>query len=92
MGAALSAVALLSNSLWPLLLMGGVFLAESISVILQVWVFKATKGPDGQGRRLFRMAPLHHHFELGGLNEQAVVLSFWGVSLILVVLGLILRP
>ncbi len=92
MGAALSAVALLSNSLWPLLLMGGVFLAESISVILQVWMFKATKGADGQGRRLFRMAPLHHHFELGGLSEQGVVLSFWGVSLILVVLGLILRP
>ena len=92
MGAALSAVALLSNSLWPLLLMGGVFLAESLSVILQVWVFKATKGPDGQGRRLFRMAPLHHHFELGGLSEQRVVLSFWAASLILVVLGLLLRP
>ena len=92
MGAALSAVALLSNSLWPLLLMGGVFLAESLSVILQVWVFKATKGPDGQGRRLFRMAPLHHHFELGGLSEQHVVLSFWAASLILVVLGLLLRP
>jgi phospho-N-acetylmuramoyl-pentapeptide-transferase len=92
MGAALSAVALLSNSLWPLLLMGGVFLAESLSVILQVWVFKATKGADGQGRRLFRMAPLHHHFELSGLSEQQVVLSFWGVSLILVVLGLLLRP
>jgi phospho-N-acetylmuramoyl-pentapeptide-transferase len=92
MGAALTGVALLSDSLWPLLLMGGVFLAESISVILQVWVFKATKGPDGQGRRLFRMAPLHHHFELSGLSEQQVVLSFWGVSLILVVLGLLLRP
>jgi phospho-N-acetylmuramoyl-pentapeptide-transferase len=61
-------------------------------VILQVWVFKATKGPDGQGRRLFRMAPLHHHFELGGLSEQRVVLSFWAASLILVVLGLLLRP
>jgi phospho-N-acetylmuramoyl-pentapeptide-transferase len=72
--------------------MGGVFLAESLSVILQVWVFKATKGPDGQGRRLFRMAPLHHHFELGGLSEQRVVLSFWAASLILVVLGLLLRP
>ncbi|MFM7087014.1 MAG: phospho-N-acetylmuramoyl-pentapeptide-transferase [Cyanobium sp.] len=92
MGAALSAVALLSNSLWPLLLMGGVFLAESLSVILQVWVFKATKGPDGQGRRLFRMAPLHHHLELGGLSEQRVVLSFWGVSLGLVLLGLLLLP
>jgi phospho-N-acetylmuramoyl-pentapeptide-transferase len=92
MGAALSGVALLGDSLWPLLLMGGVFLAESVSVILQVWVFKATKGPDGQGRRLFRMAPLHHHFELGGLAEERVVLSFWGASLLLVVLGLLLRP
>jgi phospho-N-acetylmuramoyl-pentapeptide-transferase len=92
MGAALSAVALLSNSLWPLLLMGGVFLAESISVILQVWVFKATKGPDGQGKRLFRMAPLHHHFELGGLGEQGVVLRFWAACLVLVLFGLLLLP
>ena len=92
MGAALSSVALLSDSLWPLLLMGGVFLAESLSVILQVGVFKATKGPDGQGRRLFRMAPLHHHFELGGLPEQRVVLRLWGVSLILVLVGLVLLP
>ena len=92
MGAALSSVALLSDSLWPLLLMGGVFLAESLSVILQVGVFKATKGPDGQGRRLFRMAPLHHHFELGGLPEQRVVLGLWGASLILVVVGLVLLP
>ena len=92
MGAALTAVALLSNSLWPLLLMGGVFLAESLSVILQVWVFKATKGADGQGRRLFRMAPLHHHFELGGIPEQGVVVAFWGVSVALVALALLLLP
>ncbi len=92
MGAALCAVALLSDSLWPLLLMGGVFLAESVSVILQVWVFKATKGPEGQGRRLFRMAPLHHHFELGGMPEQRVVVAFWAVSVGLVVLGLALLP
>jgi phospho-N-acetylmuramoyl-pentapeptide-transferase len=92
MGAALSAVALLSDSLWSLLLMGGVFLAESLSVILQVWVFKATKGPDGQGRRILRMAPLHHHFELGGLSEQGVVIRFWGVSALLVLLGLVLLP
>jgi len=92
MGAALAAVALLSNSLWPLLVMGGVFLAESLSVIIQVWVFKATKGADGQGRRVFRMAPLHHHFELGGLPEQQVVLRFWLASLALVGLGLLLLP
>jgi phospho-N-acetylmuramoyl-pentapeptide-transferase len=91
MGAALTAVALLSDSLWPLLLMGGVFLAESLSVILQVWVYKATKDDTGKGRRLFRMAPLHHHFELGGTPEQGVVLGLWGASLGLVVLGLVLR-
>jgi len=92
MGAALSGVALLSNSLWPLLVMGGVFVAESLSVIIQVWVFKATKGPDGQGRRVFRMAPLHHHFELGGTDEPSVVPAFWLVTAGLVLLGLVLRP
>jgi phospho-N-acetylmuramoyl-pentapeptide-transferase len=93
MGAALAAVALLSNSLWPLLVMGGVFLAESLSVIVQVWVFKATKNPaTGQGRRVLRMAPLHHHFELGGASEQQVVVGFWALSLILVALGLVLLP
>jgi len=92
MGAALSGVALLSNSLWPLLVMGGVFLAESLSVIVQVWVFKATKGPDGVGKRVFRMAPLHHHFELGGMAEQQVVINFWTASLLLVGVGLLLLP
>ncbi len=92
MGAALAAVSLLSNSLWPLLVMGGVFLAESLSVITQVWVFKATKGPDGVGRRVLRMAPLHHHFELGGASEQQVVVGFWGASLLLVLVGLALLP
>ncbi|MCP9917102.1 phospho-N-acetylmuramoyl-pentapeptide-transferase [Cyanobium sp. ATX 6F1] len=92
MGASLAAIALLSNSLWPLLLMGGVFLAESLSVIVQVWVFKATKGPDGQGKRVLRMAPLHHHFELGGASEQQVVVGFWATSLLLVMAGLVLLP
>jgi len=92
MGACLAAVALLSNSLWPLLVMGGVFLAESLSVILQVWVFKATKGADGQGRRLFRMAPLHHHFELGGASEQQVVVGLWACSLLLLLVGMVLVP
>jgi phospho-N-acetylmuramoyl-pentapeptide-transferase len=92
MGGALTAVALLTNSLWPLLVMGGVFLAESLSVIIQVWVFKATKGTDGVGRRVFRMSPLHHHFELGGTAEQTVVPGFWLATMGLVLLGLALRP
>ena len=92
MGAALGAVALLSNSLWPLLVMGGVFLAESLSVIIQVWVFKATKSSTGKGRRVFRMAPLHHHFELNGISELKIVSTFWLVTSALVIAGLILRP
>ena len=92
MGASLTAVALLTNSLWPLLLMGGVFLAESLSVIIQVWVFKATKKPNGQGRRVFRMAPLHHHFELGGTSERTVVPCFWLATAGFVLLGIALRP
>ena len=92
MGAALAAVALLSDSLWPLVVMGGVFVAESLSVVLQVWVFKVTKGREGQGRRLFRMAPLHHHFELGGRSEPGVVVGFWCVSFLLVIVGLVLLP
>ena len=55
-------------------------------------MFKATTGPDGQGRRVFRMAPLHHHFELGGTDERSVVPAFWLVTAGLVLLGLVLRP
>lgn len=56
--------------------------AEIISVVLQVVYFKLTKG-----KRLFRMAPLHHHFELGGMGEKKVVLLFWGVTLIMCILA-----
>ena len=61
-------------------------------MIIQVWVFKITKGPDGVGRRVFRMAPLHHHFELGGTVEQTVVPMFWLATAGLVMLGIVLRP
>nr|WP_320668372.1 phospho-N-acetylmuramoyl-pentapeptide-transferase [Prochlorococcus sp. MIT 1307] len=91
-GAALSGVALLSNSLWALLIMGGVFLIESLSVIIQVWVFKLTKQIAGKGNRVFKMAPLHHHYELAGNNERLIVRNFWLVTLGLVLIGLLLRP
>ncbi len=92
MGAALSGIALISNSLWSLLVMGGIFLAESLSVIIQVWVFKITKKFNGQGKKLFRMAPIHHHYELSGTSELSIVQSFWIVNIGLVLLGLFLRP
>ena len=71
---------------------GSLAMGASLSVIIQVWVFKATKGPDGVGRRVFRMAPLHHHFELGGAAEQQVVRAFWLVTAGLVGIGLLLLP
>ena len=92
MGAALCGVALLFNSLWVLLIMGGIFLAESVSVIIQVWVFKLTKKLYGEGKRIFKMAPIHHHYELIGISEQTIVNHFWLVTLGLVLLGLLLRP
>ncbi len=92
MGAFLSGVAILSNSLWPLLVMGGVFLMESLSVILQVTVFKITKQINGQGTRILRMAPLHHHFELNGMNEQVIVNSFWLLTIIFVLISLLIYP
>jgi phospho-N-acetylmuramoyl-pentapeptide-transferase len=65
-----------------LFLMGGVFVAETLSVILQVASFKLT------GKRIFRMAPLHHHFELKGWPEPRVIVRFWIITVVLVLLGL----
>lgn len=86
LGGALAAIALMANLLWVLLVIGGLFLAESLSVIAQVGYYKATKGPDGIGKRLFKMAPLHHHLELSGWTETRVVATFYGVSLGLAIL------
>jgi len=83
LGGALASVAILSQSLFALLILSGIFLAETLSVILQVGYYKATKDEMGIGRRLFRMAPLHHHLELGGWPETSVVAWFYGIGLIL---------
>ena len=82
-GGALAGVALLTDTLWQLFLLSGIFFVESLSVIAQVTYFKATKGPDGKGKRLFKMAPLHHHLELSGWSETQVVASFYLISWLL---------
>ncbi len=92
MGACLTAVALMSNSLWALLIMGGAFLAESLSVIIQVSVFKFTKQRNGKGFRVFKMAPLHHHFEIIGIKENRIVSGFWLTTLLLIGIGLMTIP
>ncbi len=79
-GAGLSGIALISDSLFALLIMGGLFLIESLSVIIQVVGYKLTKEMNGKGIRIFRMAPLHHHFEIGGINEKTIVQTCWLIT------------
>jgi phospho-N-acetylmuramoyl-pentapeptide-transferase len=82
LGAALGAVAVVVRQEIVLFIMGGVFVMETVSVMLQVASFKLT------GKRIFRMAPLHHHFELKGWPEPRVIVRFWIITLILVLVGL----
>ncbi len=87
-GASLGGIALISNNLWSLLIMGGILAAESISVIIQVSIFKVSKRIKGKGYKLFLMTPLHHHFELKGNNETKIVGYFWFITLLLVLINL----
>ncbi len=82
LGAALGTVAVVARQELVLMIMGGVFVMETVSVILQVASYKLT------GRRIFRMAPLHHHFELKGWPEPRVIVRFWIITVILVLIGL----
>ncbi|MFE4105246.1 phospho-N-acetylmuramoyl-pentapeptide-transferase [Almyronema epifaneia] len=88
LGGALAAVGILSGNLFGLLVVTLLFFAETVSVILQVSYYKATKGPDGIGKRLFKMAPLHHHFELSGWSEVRVVATFYGITAIFALVAL----
>ena len=83
LGAVVAAVSLLTHATLLLLVIGGVFVAEALSVILQVASYKCRGG-----RRIFRVAPLHHHFHLGGLSEPKLITRFWIVGLVLGVLAL----
>ncbi|MGB1799438.1 MAG: phospho-N-acetylmuramoyl-pentapeptide-transferase, partial [Gammaproteobacteria bacterium] len=82
LGAALGVVAVVTRQELVLFIMGGIFVMETVSVILQVGSFKLT------GKRIFRMAPLHHHYELKGWPEPRVIVRFWIVTVILVLIGL----
>lgn len=82
LGAVLGVIAVIVRQEVVLFIMGGIFVLETVSVMLQVGSFKLT------GRRIFRMAPIHHHFELKGWPETKVVVRFWIISLVLVLMGL----
>ena len=88
LGAALGTVAVIVRQEIVLLIMGGVFVIETLSVMLQVSYFKYTKKKYGEGRRILRMAPLHHHFEQTGWKETQVVVRFWIITIMLVLVGL----
>ncbi len=83
LGAALGVIAVVVRQELVLIIMGGIFVAETLSVIIQVAYFKMTGG-----KRIFRMAPLHHHFELKGWPEPRVIVRFWIITFILVLIGL----
>src|SRR5207245_2671304 len=82
LGAALGTLAVIVRQELILLIMGGVFVIETVSVIMQVFSFKTT------GKRIFKMAPIHHHFELKGWAEPKVIVRFWIITLVLVLIGL----
>jgi phospho-N-acetylmuramoyl-pentapeptide-transferase len=88
LGAALGTVAVIVRQEIVLAIMGGIFVVEAVSVMMQVIYFKYTRRRYGEGRRLFRMAPLHHHFEKTGWRETQVVVRFWIITMLLCMVGL----
>ena len=88
LGAALGTIAVIVRQEIVLAIMGGIFVVEALSVMLQVSWFKYTKRRFGQGRRLLKMAPLHHHFEKSGWKETQVVVRFWIITMLLCLVGL----
>jgi phospho-N-acetylmuramoyl-pentapeptide-transferase len=88
LGGALGTIAVIARQEIVFFIMSGVFVVEALSVMMQVSWFRYTRHKYGQGRRIFRMAPLHHHLEVGGWKETQVVVRFWIISMMLVLIGL----
>ena len=88
LGAALGTIAVIVRQEIVLAIMGGIFVVEALSVMVQVIYFKYTKKRFGQGRRILKMAPLHHHFEKSGWKETQVVVRFWIITMLLCLVGL----
>jgi phospho-N-acetylmuramoyl-pentapeptide-transferase len=88
LGGALGTIAVIVRQEIVLAIMGGIFVVEALSVMLQVTYFKYTKKKYGEGRRILKMAPLHHHFEKSGWKETQVVVRFWIITMLLCLVGL----
>ncbi len=88
LGGALGTIAVIVRQEIVLAIMGGIFVVEALSVMAQVMYFKYTRRRFGEGRRLLKMAPLHHHFEKSGWKETQVVVRFWIITMLLCLVGL----
>jgi len=90
-GASLGSISILTNSFFTLFFISGIFIIETLSVIIQVVFFKITKRIFENGKRVFLMTPIHHHFELKGIKEEKIVENFWKLNILLVFLGIVLK-
>ena len=87
----LGSISILTNSFFTVFIISGLFIIESISVIIQVSFFKISKRFFQQGKRIFLMTPIHHHFELKGIKEDKIVENFWKINILLVFLSIVLE-
>ncbi len=88
-GGIIAVIAIAIRKEWLIPILCGIFLLENFSVVLQVGWFKYTKKKHGEGRRIFRMAPLHHHYQKGGFHESKIVTRFWIIGIFLAVLTIV---
>jgi len=89
-GAIIGIICVITNSFYTTFIISGIFIIEAVSVILQVSYFKITKKIFGQGKRLFLMTPIHHHFELQGIKEKKIVEIFWLINIVLIIFSIVM--
>ena len=89
LGAIIGVICVTTNSFFTTFIISGIFVIESLSVILQVSYFKITKKFLKQGKKLFLMTPIHHHFELLGMKEEKIVEIFWLINIVLVIFSIV---
>ena len=89
-GAIVGIICVITNSFFTTFIISGIFVIEALSVILQVSYFKITKKLFRQGKRLFLMTPIHHHFELQGMREKKIVEIFWLTNVVLMIFSIVM--
>jgi phospho-N-acetylmuramoyl-pentapeptide-transferase len=88
-GGVIAVIAIAVRKEWLIPILCGVFLVENLSVIMQVSYFKFTKKKYGVGKRIFKMSPLHHHYQVSGLHESKIVTRFWIVGILLAIISIV---